>query len=399
MLRPIAILVLLGQLACAGRPDGGTGPAPDPGGPLLPGAQARRFTVATVERYPNGLSLVQHPLGDSAAATLLHAGWTGGRFRDAEVVPELFTGPANFPDLLVFGGHGTHVGPALTTDPGRTMLPANYFWGRSLTQPLRWFFNDSCLGLNDGVTHPEEAPRWDSVPGSYWFLGAWLQAMNWGRGGMHAYLGHRGDAWAALTNTGSAYAIARSLQGESIGQAWFEAAALDMAQGQPGILPAVLSAYDPVSGKDWFNESLAAPWEDPRVERLSSPIPAEGHEHLAYHYAVIGFPVLPGRGVAAPAARGWAARGGLDLSAVPHRSSPGATAQVFHFDVQAVRLQDFLAATGLPVPTFEILHLVQYGRAAPVRAGRLLPLLNGDGKALVLRVDSDDRVLRATLRH
>lgn len=143
------------------------------------------------------------------------------------------------------------------------------------------------------MSQPDQAPRWDAVPGSYWYLGTWIQAMNWGHHGMHAYIGHRGQAWASLANTGAAYAIARSLQGQSVGQAWFEAAAVNLALGRPGELPAVMSAYDMDTGKDWFDESLAHPWPDPNPTLPSDVTLANAHQNLAYNYAVIGVPVLP----------------------------------------------------------------------------------------------------------
>lgn len=124
--------------ACGGR---STAPASahDPGPIPFHGMTGRTYAVATVEAYPNGLSLVQHPLGDSAAAKLQSAGWKGSRLKDAEVMPSLFVGLHDFPDLLVFGGHGTHSGPSLTTDPGSTMVPESYFRGTSRDHPLRWF--------------------------------------------------------------------------------------------------------------------------------------------------------------------------------------------------------------------------------------------------------------------
>lgn len=397
----LAPFALVGLIACGGSRSAGPNSSHDPGTVPMLGPTDRTFVVATVENYPNGLSLVQHPLGDSAAAKLRSAGWSGTRFEDEEVIPPLFTGRLEFPDLLVFGGHGTHFGPSLTTDPDRTMIPENYFWGLSASRPLRWFFNDSCLGLNDGVDSPEDSPRWERVPDSYWYLDVWLQAMDWGRGGMHAYLGHRGSAWANQTNTGSAYAIARSLQGESIGQAWFEAAALDMALGQPGILPAVMSAFQPETGKDWFDESLATPWDDPRLNRESvAPVPGS-HEHLAYHYAVIGTPEFSAglvRGGPPGNRLTGAAPSGLDLSALPHRVTAGGELVDIGMEGQGMDREAFLASSGLAAPTFELLHFVQRGAGKPVLAGRLVPLRSGDGKALVLRCDAQGRVLRIILQ-
>lgn len=402
MHRFLVISSLLCLAACGGR----IAPKPTASGPEnahAPGLIQRTFTVATVEQYPNGLSLVQHPLGDSAVAKLQSAGWTGTRLKDAEVVPGLFIGARDFPDLLVFGGHGTHYGPALTTDPGWSMVPGNYFWGTSPLRPLRWFYNDSCNGLNDGVTRPDQAPRWDAVPGSYWYLGVWIQAMNGGNHGMHAYIGHRGLAWATQANTGSAYAIARSLQGESVGQAWFEAAALDLAMGVPGDLPAVMSAYDQDSGRDWFDESLARPWPDPHTAEVSDGTSASGHRNLAYHYAVIGFPVLP----AAPSldaprqihgAASLRERFQGALAATPHRLQATDQATDFIMEGAGPALEALLASTGLGLPSVELQHYVQRGDAPPVRAGSFIPIRLAEGKVAVLRVDAEGHVERVTVR-
>lgn len=394
-----ALLALLLASACGGSKSSAPGSAQVKARVPAAPATERSFAVATVEQYPNGLSLIQHPLGDSAAEALHKAGWSGQRYRDSEVLPSLFTGLREFPDLMVYGGHGTHMGPALTMDPAWTMVPQNYHWGASSSKPLRWFFNDSCIGLNDGVGLPDDEPRWDRVEGSYWYLGSWLQAMNWGNRGTHAYLAHRGYAYATGANTGAAYAIEMSLEGASVGQAWFEAALLDHAAGVTGLVPAVLSAYDPDTGRDWFDESLAAPWADPNA---IAPVSGNSHRNLAYHYAVIGSPSLPAPSLAGPIRQidetiPTPERLITALNGIPYRAEMTCSRVDMQILGDAPNLEALLWTMAEGRPTSRFLHFAQRGSGRKEFLGQWVAIRFPDGQDVVLRADAADKVVRASI--
>lgn len=400
-----AICSVVLMAACGGGSTATKNVGASTGGDIPKSLHSMAYAVATVEKYPPPLALIQHGLGDAVEADLKTAGWSGSRYKDDMVTPALFIGHHEFPDLMVYGGHGTHYGPSFPMDTEWSMNPSNYFWGESPTKPLRWMINDSCAGLNDGVVNPTDPPRWEPVEGSYWHLGVWEQSMNWGNGGTHAYLAHRGLAWANQPGTGASFTVRQSLRGESIGQAWFDAAAMDIAQGVSGEVPAILSAYDPATGKDWFNESLKDPWNDPSPSvRSQGGYPVGDHSNLAYHFAIYGTPALPpplivsqpvdGQFHGAPIAVGDALDGILGM--FMHRIDKGEGTDdgiVFEVDGVGPKLDQFLVAFSQPKQVGEMMHMVQRGYSPVVLVDKLLSMRTKDGKALLIRVNADSRVV------
>lgn len=291
-----ALLLLYLLVACGGAPK----VAPDLG-PVPAGSNSgRSCSVYSVGDYSDVPLPGAHPRGDAVTANLQTAGWQVlDRKRDAAVTSDLFVGARGFADLVVYIGHGSPWGPTLLNqEPEVVMAPQNYAWA-SGEKPVRWFINDSCLGLFDRALG---APRWEPMggvagnPG----LGNWLRAVGWGQRGMHAYLAHRAMGYVHgpqnAPRTGSAFAVTRSLQGQSLGKAWFDAAVLDMDLiDAPGLAPAALCAYDPATGRDYFDESLASPWPDPAPSfRVAETYPTADVRNLSFHWIVLGTPQGPG---------------------------------------------------------------------------------------------------------